>query len=123
HSTHFWMVIPKTEDTEKIRAGKDDAPADLGHAHQFADEILRFFYVFEHIQRSDTGEVLIGKWKLFAIINLATSREFSGALDIGFRNIHPVSFISCFGQPGDDLAHATADIQCPAAGLLRLQGI
>ena len=110
------MVVAKAEDPEKIRAGNHHATAWLRDAHQFSDERLRFLDMFEHVQRADAGEVLIGKRQPSAVIELAALAEAPRAHNVRFGNIHAPRFETRFGEQVNDLSGAAADIQGARTG-------
>ena len=122
-AAHTRVVVAEAEHAEKIGAGEGDAPADLGDARQFADEGLGFIDVFEDVERADAGEVGVGEGQAAAVVKLAAVGEFAGAFDVRFGDIDAVRLEAGFGEAGDDLADAAADVEGAGAGPEGLQGV
>ena len=79
--------------------------------------------MFDHVERADAGETLIGERELFPVINLAALGEFPGPFDVWLGDIDAVCLETRFRKPRHDLAHAATDIQGGRAWFVRFQRV
>src|SRR5436190_19602574 len=110
------MVITKSDDTEKIRARKDDAAVWRRDAHQFGDKSLGFFHMFQYVQSANCGKMAVGKGTVPSIVHLALRAELARPGYVGFGHINAVSVPSAACQSADNLPGPAADIQHPRTG-------
>ena len=105
------MVIAKADDSKKIRTGNDNTPTGLDDAHEFGNECLRFFDMFENAQSPNAGEEAVRKWKFPPVVELATGTELLSLFNVRFGDIDSMSFKARLGQSPDDMARAASNIK------------
>src|SRR5439155_12165794 len=83
-------MITKAEHAQKVRAGNHHPAVHLSHTRQFAKKRLGLIHVFQDVERAYAGEIVVGIWQPFAVVELAAVAEFSGARDVRLGDIRAV---------------------------------
>src|SRR5439155_10923626 len=83
-------MIAKAEHAQKVGAGNHHPAVHRSHTRQFAKKSLGLIDVFQDVERAYAGEIVVGIWQPFAVVELAAVAEFSGARDVRLGDIRAV---------------------------------